>query len=85
MAVNTIKLAISLPKETYRQLERARKTRKVSRSSIYAEALNFWIKQQKKNRISEIYTEGYRRVPEKTEHYIAFEQVGAESFSGENW
>lgn len=58
------KLAISLPDETYRGLERLRRGRKLSRSAAVRLALDAWIGQLEREREVLEYVEGYRRVPE---------------------
>lgn len=65
MAHGTAKVAISMPQETFRSIERARRKLKLGRSEAVVEALRAWLKQQEEAEMIRQYVEGYRRHPEQ--------------------
>ena len=64
MAVRTVKVAISLPKEEFDAVERLRQELGLSRSALIARALRAWLKERSETQQVRRYLEGYRRNPE---------------------
>jgi metal-responsive CopG/Arc/MetJ family transcriptional regulator len=58
------KMAVSIPADTYRMLERTRRRLKTTRSALVAEALEEWLRKQELGEADRRYAEGYRRHPE---------------------
>lgn len=63
----TNKVAISLPKETFARLEKARKKGRLSRSAAVQRALEEWLAAIDRNDRCRAYIEGYKRIPEADE------------------
>lgn len=80
MTRGATKVAISIPQELYRALERERKKNGRSRSSLVQEALRAWLKQQQEARDIRQYIEGYRRMPE-----TRLEIEEAEAMAKDSW
>lgn len=75
----TKRIAISLPEELYRQIERARKQRRVARSALIQEAVGDYIRRTDEKTLEEAYFDGYRRIPDGNDpDFIAIERVGIE-------
>jgi metal-responsive CopG/Arc/MetJ family transcriptional regulator len=58
------KIALSLPHDLFRQIERARKKRGKTRSALVQDALRFWLHHQDEAVLVREWEEGYRRMPE---------------------
>ncbi len=85
MPVKTVKVAVSLPLEAYRQVEKARKQLRLSRSAVISEALKHWIAAGHKQEKIRAYLEGYRRSPEAAREQKLFESLAAEVLAAEEW
>lgn len=81
---NTLKIAISLPKEDFYKLEQVRKKLGLGRSAIIDKAIRFWFGYREKEELIKSYREGYRKKPENIEEIKAFEKVSAEAFKEED-
>jgi hypothetical protein len=57
------KLAVSLPSETFKALERARAKLKRTRSDAVTTAIDHWLKSIATAEMDRQYIEGYRRIP----------------------
>jgi hypothetical protein len=80
------KIAISLPKEDFRELEKVRAKMGVGRSAVVAQAIRFWLQQRKNEQMIKRYQEGYRRKPERVVDLMAFEKAELEVLgTEENW
>lgn len=81
---NTLKIAISLPKEDFYNLEHIRKKLGFSRSTIIDKAIRFWLDYREKEESIKRYREGYKKKPESIQEIEAFEQASAEAFKEED-
>ena len=81
---NTLKIAISLPKEDFYKLEQIRKKLGFGRSTIIDKAIRFWLGYREQEELIKRYQEGYRKKPESLEEIGAMEQAAAEAFKEEN-
>ncbi|MDP3732854.1 MAG: hypothetical protein Q8R31_07545 [Candidatus Omnitrophota bacterium] len=81
---NTLKIAISLPKEDYYRLEKIRKKLGFARSIIIDKAIKFWLGCLDREEMIKRYQEGYRKHPESLQEIKAFEKAGLEAFKEEN-
>ena len=81
---NTLKIAISLPKEDFYKLEQVRKKLGFGRSTIIDKAIRFWLGYREQEELIKKYREGYRKKPESIQEIEAFEQASAEAFKEEN-
>jgi predicted DNA-binding protein len=81
----TKRIAISLPDELYRRIERARKARKVPRSAFIQEVVGDYVRRTDEAELEKAYFDGYRRIPDGTDpDFIALERVGIEDLKKAN-
>ncbi|OGX05879.1 MAG: hypothetical protein A3G87_04230 [Omnitrophica bacterium RIFCSPLOWO2_12_FULL_50_11] len=85
MGENTTKVAVSLPTETYKQVERLRRQMKLARSAAVLQALRLWLHQKQERDMEERYAAGYKQKPEHPREVEPFFQAGLSSFSPESW
>jgi metal-responsive CopG/Arc/MetJ family transcriptional regulator len=85
MSIKTVKVAVSLPVEEYRQVEKARKQRRISRSAIISEAIKHWIAANREQEKIHAYVEGYQRLPETARELKLFESLAGEVLAAEEW
>jgi metal-responsive CopG/Arc/MetJ family transcriptional regulator len=77
------KVAISLPVETLRSLERVRARMRKTRSAAVAEAIERWLRVEEVSDDDQRYVEGYLRHPDRTEETAA---IAAAAIAGwEPW
>jgi len=81
---NTLKIAISLPKEDYYKLEQVRKKLGFGRSTIIDKAIRFWLGYREREELIKRYQEGYKKKPESIQEIEAFEKASAEAFKSED-
>ena len=81
---NTLKIAISLPKEDFYKLERIRKKLGFARSTIIDKAIRFWLGHREQEELIKRYQEGYKKKPESIQEIEAMEKASAEAFAEEN-
>lgn len=79
------KVAISLPKETFEQVERLRQELGLARSVAILEALVLWLHKKKEEELEERYIQGYQRKPERAAEARPLFRAGLSSFSPEKW
>lgn len=82
---HSVKFAISLPAEEFRDLEAFRKKNGLSRSRLILEAFLLWKKAKKTERLIRAYEEGYKRMPENAARAEAWEKASLDIFSNEDW
>lgn len=85
MEARTTKVAISLPRETFKQVENLRHELKLARSAAILQALRLWLSQKQARELEERYAEGYKRKPERAQEVEPFFQAGLSSFTPESW
>ena len=84
----SVRTAISLPWNQYRQLESLRKKLGLSRSGIFQRMAAAWIKSFEEKRLIEQYVRGYERYPEKPGEIAELESLmnmQAEEFEPDEW
>ena len=74
----TRRAAISLPDGLYRDVERDRKRRRLSRSAWLQGAARDFLRRHVRDEDIERYFDGYRRVPDNDEDFRAFARAGLE-------
>jgi metal-responsive CopG/Arc/MetJ family transcriptional regulator len=77
------KVAVSLPIETLRSLERVRKKSRRTRSAAVTEAIERWLATEEVGEADKRYVEGYLRQPERTDEPAAI--AGAVVQGWEKW
>ncbi|MBI4353611.1 MAG: ribbon-helix-helix protein, CopG family [Candidatus Omnitrophica bacterium] len=85
MGHGTAKVAISMPQETFRSIERARRKLKLSRSEAVVDALRAWLAQQQEQARVRQYIEGYQRHPESRREARAWTQLATPVFRQDPW
>lgn len=83
--IKATKIAISLPTEDLKRIEKIRKESGTQRSSLIDEAIRFWLKNRDKEKMIEQYEQGYRHHPESMDEIKALEALSADAFAEEGW
>jgi len=82
---STAKIAVSLPKETLKQVERARQERGLARSKVILQALRLWLDRLEEAEQVARYEAGYRKTPEDLASLKAYERAASATLSKESW
>jgi metal-responsive CopG/Arc/MetJ family transcriptional regulator len=77
------KVAMSMPDEMFRSLERTRVPKALSRSAAMQQALAAWLADARQQKRAADYLEAYRRVPEDIAQVQVWEAI--ESWSSARW
>jgi len=75
----TKRIAVSLPDELFRRMERVRKRRRVPRSRLVQEAVGEYVERTDEQALEAVYFEGYRRHPEIGPEYDALDRLAIEA------
>ena len=81
--IKSTKIAISLPEEDLKQIEKVRKDLKIQRSALIDMAIRFWLDNMEKKKMIKQYETGYRQKPEHIDEIKAMERMSAEAFTEE--
>ena len=81
----SVKIAISLPGEEFKELEANRDKEGISRSKFILQALKFWKEEKEKEKLIKIYEEGYRNTPENLRKLEAWEKASLSVFNKGGW
>ncbi len=79
------KVAISLPTDLYRAVEKTRKKNRRSRSAVVQDALRRWLREQQQAQADQEYVEAYRRMPETPQEIAEAEAMAKDSWSEWEW
>lgn len=79
------KLAITLPEDQARAIEKIRKKRRIPRSRVIQQAVAYYLSEQGLLSAVREYEEGYRRKPEDAAEVEAFGKAAAEVLVPEDW
>ena len=85
MAKASTKVAVSIPPELFRAVERARRLRGSSRSAFLQDALRHWLKHQAEVMLVREYEAGYRSKPETRREIKAAAAASAQLLSEMEW
>jgi metal-responsive CopG/Arc/MetJ family transcriptional regulator len=80
-----IKIAVTLPEEQMRAVERIRRQERIPRSRVIQRAVSFYLAQAGIGEDVRAYEEGYRRKPERSDAAEAYTRAAAEVLSTEDW
>jgi metal-responsive CopG/Arc/MetJ family transcriptional regulator len=83
--IKATKIAISLPLEDLKRIEKIRKESGMQRSALIDAAIRFWLDNRDKEKMIKRYEEGYRQHPESIDEIKAMEQLSADAFEEEGW
>jgi hypothetical protein len=81
----SVKFAISLPDEDFRQLEVLRRQRGMGRSQFILQAVRFCNEARERERLVREYEEGYRRLPENPLELETWEKASAPALGEGEW
>lgn len=81
---NTLKIAISLPREDFYKIEKIRKRLGFGRSAIIDKAIKFWLRRLEQEKLIKSYQQGYKKKPESIQEIKAMERESAEAFKEED-
>jgi metal-responsive CopG/Arc/MetJ family transcriptional regulator len=79
------KVAISLPENVLKAIEKERKARGESRSAFFRRAAEKLLKQDQESKAVETYIRGYRTMPESSEEVGAVHLAGVAVLAEEPW
>ncbi len=79
------KIAITLPEDQARAIERIRRKRKIPRSRVIQQAVAYYLSEEKQHTAVRQYEEGYRRMPEDPAEAAAYVRMAAEVLEPEDW
>jgi metal-responsive CopG/Arc/MetJ family transcriptional regulator len=85
MARPATKVAVSIPSELYRAVERIRRATGKTRSAIVQDALRHWLRSQAEALLVREYEAGYRRLPESRREIDAATAAAVRLLSSEEW
>lgn len=77
------KIAISLPHEHLKRVEKMRKELGLKRSTFIDRAISFWLDSLEEKKLIKQYEEGYQKQPESLEEIKVTGQLSAEAFKAE--
>jgi metal-responsive CopG/Arc/MetJ family transcriptional regulator len=85
MASVSAKVAVSIPGDLYRAVEKARKRIGKSRSAILQDAIRLWLKQQEEVALVQRYETGYRARPEGRGEVEAAQAAAVRLLASTEW
>ncbi|MFA6032964.1 MAG: hypothetical protein WC889_08710 [Myxococcota bacterium] len=85
MSQGVVRMAVSIPAEEYKKIEKARKTLRVTRSFFVTEAVRRYFSVESKKSQSLAYVEGYRLNPETDEETRLHGILSANVLASEEW
>lgn len=80
-----IKIAITIPEDQARAIERMRRSQRIPRSRVIQQALEFYLSARARQEAIRAYERGYRRKPEPAAEAEAAAKAAAEVLGKENW
>jgi metal-responsive CopG/Arc/MetJ family transcriptional regulator len=84
MARPAAKIALSLPDDLFRAVERVRRKRGKTRSALVQEALRLWLRHDTEAALVREWEEGYRRLPESAAEVADAEATAKLAFDPED-
>ncbi len=83
---NVRKIAISLPKDDFKEIEKVCARMGIGRSAVIGRAIRFWLQQREKAQMIKCYEDGYKRKPERVFDLESFEKAELEVLDAkEDW
>ncbi len=79
------KLAITLPEDQAKAVERIRRAQRIPRSRVIQQAVDFYLTRRAQQEAIQAYEEGYRRKPEPGGEAEAAARAAAEVLGPEDW
>ncbi len=85
MSIQSVKVAISLPKEIMAEVEDFRHRLGLGRSQAILQAVSLWLKKAQEDAMDKKYISGYKKNPENPKEISPLFFVGLDGFSKEKW
>lgn len=83
--MNTVKTAITIPKEDFIVIETLRRKSGKSRSRILVEAFHAWLKSRRNEEVEAAYEKGYREKPENIKEISTLMKASLPLLDTEKW
>ena len=81
---NSFKIAVSIPKGSFKKIEELRNKMGIGRSALIDKAIRFWLDSTEREELIKRYEEGYKNRPECIGEVRAMEKSAAEAFQEED-
>jgi len=85
MSAKTVKITVSVRKDTLNQLERMRLQSGLTRSAAADDAFLRWARERQDRELEERYVKGYEKKPERASEVEPLFRAGLASFTPEEW
>jgi metal-responsive CopG/Arc/MetJ family transcriptional regulator len=85
MAKTATKVAVSIPDDLYRAVEKVRKKKGRTRSAVMQDALRYWLERQEEAPLVREYEAGYRRRPEGKQEIKAARAAATRLLATSEW
>lgn len=79
------KLAITLPEDQAKAIERIRRAQRIPRSRVIQQAVDFYLSQRAQQEAIRAYEDGYRRRPETAAEAESAARAAGEILGREDW
>jgi metal-responsive CopG/Arc/MetJ family transcriptional regulator len=81
----SIKFAVSVPGDEFKDLEILRKKKGLTRSAFIRNAIRLWKEIREIQKLAKIYVDGYKKIPENLIEIEALEKASLGALSLEEW
>ncbi|MDE2292964.1 MAG: hypothetical protein KGL53_12855 [Elusimicrobia bacterium] len=80
-----MKTAVSLPQDTFRRAERLRRRRRLSRSALYARALETFMRASEVREREAVHAAGYQAAPESAAEAESLTRASVQALADWEW
>ena len=77
------RLTVTISKEDYKRIEQEKEKKRINRSALVQEIIEFFFEKKDKQVKINKYIDGYKRVKEKTSYIEHLEKIQTEALDGE--
>jgi len=81
----SIKFAVSIPGDEFKDLEILRKKKGLTRSAFIRNAIRLWKERREIQKLAKLYVDGYKKIPENLIEIEALEKASLGALSLEKW
>ena len=85
MSIQSMKVAISLPKKTMAEIENLRSQLGLGRSQAILEAVSLWLRKKQEESWDKKCADSYKKYPEDSKEIHALYKAGLASFGKDKW
>lgn len=75
---NSLKIAISIPKGSFKKIEELRNKMGIGRSALINKAIRFWLEYLEREKLIKQYEDGYKKIPEEVSDLRLLEKAEIE-------